>query len=82
MFVYFVCLIILYSYFYKKGINKNEAFYNRMLASYAFYFLVSSMVITGIFRPYDMVTLLIGGTFALKQHSKFENRDSRDPRDS
>ncbi len=82
LFVYFMCLVILYSYFYKKGINKNEAFYNRMLASYAFYFLVSSMVITGIFRPYDMVTLLIGGTFALKQHSKFENRDSRDPRDS
>jgi len=80
--VYFMCMLYLYSYFYKKGSNSKEAFYNRMLASYAFYFLVSSMVVTGIFRPYDMVTLLIGGTFALKQYSRFENRDSRDPRDS
>jgi len=80
--VYFMCMFNLYSYFYKKGQNKNEAIYNRMLASYTFYFLISSMVITGIFRPYDMVTLLIGGTFALKQYSQFENRDSRNPRDS
>ena len=80
--IYFLCIFNLYSYFYKKGRNKEEDNYNRMLASYTFYFLITSMVITGIFRPYDMVTLLIGGTFALKQYSQFENRDSRNPRDS
>ena len=80
--VYSMCFLFLYSYFYKRGDDENDLFFNQMLASYAFYFLISSMVITGIFRPYDMVTLLIGGTFALKQHNRFENRDSRDPRDS
>ncbi len=75
---------MLFLYFFydsKEKDSKNKA-YNRMLASYVFYLLVSSMVVTGIFKPYDMVTLLIGGTFALKQNNYFENRNSRNKGDT
>lgn len=78
--VYGFSILFLYLYYYSKEKNVEIKSYNRMLASYSFYLLISSLVITGIFKPYDMATLLIGGTFALKQNYYFENWNSRNQR--
>jgi len=78
--VYGFSILFLYLYYYSKKKNVEIKSYNRMLASYSFYLLISSLVITGIFKPYDMATLLIGGTFALKQNYYFENWNSRNQR--
>jgi hypothetical protein len=80
--VYGFSILLFYLYYYSKDKDEETANYNRLLASYSFYMLVSSLVVTGIFKPYDMVTLLIGGTLALKQYRKYENRNSRNQRDT
>jgi len=80
--VYGFSILLFYLYYYSKDNDEKIRSYNRLLASYSFYMFISSLVVTGIFKPYDMVTLLIGGTFALKQHSYFENRNSRNKRDT
>jgi hypothetical protein len=80
--VYGFSILLFYLYYYSKDKDKETATYNRLLASYSFYMLISSLVVTGIFKPYDMVTLLIGGTFAIKQYRNYENRNSRNKRDT
>jgi hypothetical protein len=80
--IYGFSILFLYLYYYRQEKSDELRIYNKMLAAYAFYMIISSMVITGIFKPYDMVTLLIGGTFALKQKTYFENRNSRNEGDT
>ena len=82
MIFYGLSMLLFYLYYYSKEKDKKIKSYNRLLASYSFYMLISSLVVTGIFKPYDMVTLLIGGTFALKHHRYFENRNSRNQGDT
>lgn len=65
--VYFIIIGSLYRYYYKEEDHKKEVKYNHMLAAVAFYMFAASMVVTGIFKPYEMVTFLTGGIFALKQ---------------
>ena len=82
MMIYGLSILLFYLYYYSKDKDEKIRSYNHLLASYSFYMLISSLVVTGIFKPYDMVTLLIGGTFALKQYRNFENRNSRDKGDT
>lgn len=65
--VYLIIIGILYGYYYKEEASPKMMNYNRMLVAVAFYMFTASMVVTGIFKPYEMVTFLIGGIFALKQ---------------
>ena len=80
--VYGFSILLFYLYYYSKDKDEEVATYNRLLASYSFYMLVSSLVVTGVFKPYDMVTLLIGGTFALKQYKNYEDRNSGNQRNT
>jgi hypothetical protein len=68
--VYMIIIGILYRYYYREEDPSRPVSYNRMLAAIAFYMFTASMVVTGIFKPYEMVTFLIGGVFALKQFDK------------
>ena len=80
--LYLFLIATLYLYYYSKRDSEGEISYNNLLAACAFYMFISSVVVTGIFKPYDMVTLLIGGTFALKQHFYFEDRNIRNEGDT
>ena len=41
---------------------------NRLIVGCAFYIGLSSLVITGIFKPYDLSGLVLGSLFALKNY--------------
>ncbi|HPF09987.1 MAG TPA: hypothetical protein PKW08_00720 [Flavobacteriaceae bacterium] len=68
--VYFSIIGLLYLYYYKKDATDHPVSYHRVLAACAFYMLASSMVVTGIFKQYEMISFLLGGTFALKQFDR------------
>ena len=81
--IYFMMVLYLYSFAYspkKKDPKINIG--NNFLVACTFYILISSFVVTGIFKPYDMATLLIGGAFALKQVNNFEDRNIRNEGDT
>lgn len=68
--LYLSIIGVLYLFYYKKEDHPNDLLYNRILVASAFYMFTASMVVTGIFKPYEMVTLLVGGVFALKQFDR------------
>jgi len=74
--MYFLLVLYLYSFAYAPQERKLQIIGNNLIVACTFYILISSFVVTGIFKPYDMATLVIGGAFALKQ-MKLENRNSR-----
>jgi hypothetical protein len=74
--IYFLMVLYLYSFAYASQESKLQKIGNNLLVACTFYILISSFVVTGIFKPYDMATLVIGGAFALIQ-MKLENRNSR-----
>ncbi|MDC8005073.1 O-antigen ligase family protein [Aureisphaera galaxeae] len=76
--VYLSMIGMLYMQYYNRQIERNRVSFNRLLVACSFYIFASSLVVTGIFKPYDMATFLIGGILALKQFSDFENRNIRD----
>jgi len=81
--IYFVMTLYLYSFSYSpKKDNPVINIGNNLLVACTFYILISSFVVTGIFKPYDMATLLIGGAFAFKQIDSFENRNTRNEGDT
>ncbi|MEM7187597.1 MAG: hypothetical protein AAF466_13150 [Bacteroidota bacterium] len=78
LFIYFLMTLYLYSFAYsRKNKDPKVNIGNNILVACTFYILISSFVVTGIFKPYDMATLLIGGAFALKQTNYFEDRNTR-----
>lgn len=79
--IYFLMVLYLYSFAYASQERKLQKIGNNLLVACTFYILISSFVVTGIFKPYDMATLVIGGAFALKQ-MKLENRNSRNEGDT
>ena len=79
--IYFLMVLYLYSFAYAPQERTLQKIGNNLLVACTFYILISSFVVTGIFKPYDMATLLIGGAFALKQ-MKLENRNSRNEGDT
>jgi hypothetical protein len=80
--IYFILVLYLYSFSYspRKGTLADVG--NKLLVATTFYILITSFVVTGIFKPYDMATLLIGGAFALKQFKPSEDSDTGDQRDT
>ena len=76
--VYLSMIGMLYMQYYNRQIVRDKVSFNRLLVACSFYIFASSLVVTGIFKPYDMATFLIGGILALKQFSDFENRNIRD----
>lgn len=74
---YFIYILYLYFYYYTKNKKEEKNIYNKMLVACGFYIIVSSIVITGIFKPYDMSSLLVGGLFALNHRIDIENRNNR-----
>lgn len=81
--IYFIMTLYLYSFAY--SVKKKDPAINignNILVACTFYILISSFVVTGIFKPYDMATLLIGGAFALKQVNNFEDRNTRNEGDT
>ena len=80
--IYVLVVLYLYSFSYspKKGTISDVG--NKLLVATTFYILITSFVVTGIFKPYDMATLLIGGAFALKQFKPSEDSDTGNQRDT
>ena len=65
--VYGLIILLLYLHSYKKTTSIQSKQYHSVLVAVGLYMLAASMVVTGIFKPYMMITFLAGGTFALKQ---------------
>ena len=76
--IYAFAFIFIYRYYFKREDDERNKKYNRLMAAVSFYILVSSFVVTGFYKPYDMSTLLIGGIMALKHQMYLENRNIRD----
>lgn len=73
--IYLIYIFYLYSFYSlkpKSGIQHNL---NRLIVGCAFYVALSSLVITGVFKPYDLSGVVLGALFALKYYYN-ENRDS------
>ncbi len=66
--IYISYIIYLYLFYRSHSKTRNELIVNRLIVATAFYVILSSLVITGVFKPYDLSSLLIGGLFALKQY--------------
>ena len=66
----------LYSFYRAKSADDQIFRMNRLLVGCSFYVFFSSLVVTGIFKPYDFSSLLIGSIFALKGFY-IENRNIR-----
>ncbi|MBT8262783.1 MAG: hypothetical protein KJO05_08175 [Bacteroidia bacterium] len=80
--IYFVMILYLYSFSYSPRRGTMADIGNNLLVATTFYILITSFVVTGIFKPYDMATLLIGAAFALKQLKPSEDSDTGDQRDT
>lgn len=74
--IYLIYIFYLYSFYREKSQDVDVFQLNRMLVGCCFYVLLSSLVVTGIFKPYDFSSVLVGGIFALKSYY-IENRNIR-----
>ncbi len=68
LFLYLVYILYLYSFYKTRSRTKMEFTINRLIVGCAFYIGLSSLVITGIFKPYDLSSLVLGSLFALKNY--------------
>ena len=66
--LYLFYIIYLYSFYRVSSRTKTEFIINRLIVGCAFYIALSSLVVTGIFKPYDLSSLVVGGLFALKNY--------------
>ena len=80
--IYILLILYLYSFYYVNYTSNLQKKYNYLLVGCTFYIIVTSFTVTGIFKPYDMAILLVGGIFALKQLDKIEDRNTRDKRNT
>lgn len=76
LFLYLIYIYNLYQFYKVNSNSKNEFVINRLIVGCAFYIILSSLVVTGIFKPYDLSSLLIGSLFALKNYQN-ENSYTR-----
>ena len=80
--IYFLIILYLYSFSYSPRRGTLADIGNNLLVATTFYILITSFVVTGIFKPYDMATLLIGAAFAFKQLKPSEDSDTGDQGDT
>ncbi|MHA7844363.1 MAG: O-antigen ligase family protein [Winogradskyella sp.] len=73
--IYLFYIFYLYSYYRIKAKSNVQHNLNRLIVGCAFYIALSSLVITGVFKPYDLSGVVLGALFALKYYHN-ENRDS------
>jgi len=74
--LYLFYVFYLYSFYRAKSVDNQMFIMNRLLVGCSFYVFFSSLVVTGIFKPYDFSGLLIGSIFAIKSFY-IENRNIR-----
>ncbi|WP_299223603.1 O-antigen ligase family protein [uncultured Psychroserpens sp.] len=77
--VYMMYIIYLYSLYRLNSNSSIEFNINRLIVGCAFYIALSSLVVTGVFKPYDLSGIVLGALFALKNHYN-ENRHIRNER--
>ncbi len=76
MLIYFLAVLYLYLFSYSPRKGDLADMGNNILVATTFYILITTFVVTGIFKPYDMAMLLIGGAFAYKQLRTSEDSDT------
>ncbi len=64
--LYISMFFYLYFFYRARSNTEIEFILNRLIVGCAFYFAISSLVISGIFKPYDLSILLVGSILALK----------------
>lgn len=74
--VYLLIPLYLYSFAYFGNGRPANIKYNNLLVGVAFYILITTFVVTGLYKPYDMALVLAGAVFALKELDNRENRDT------
>jgi len=80
--IYLVFLLYIYIQSYKLANNNYTTVINNFISGIAIFFVLSSLIITGIYNSGDMIMLLLGGLFSLqffysKHNYANENRDIR-----
>ena len=74
--IYLFYIFYLYSFYRIKSKSNVQHNLNKLIVGCAFYVALSSLVVTGVFKPYDLSGIVLGALFALKYYYN-EDRDSR-----
>ena len=78
----YISIFFYLHHFYKaRSDSEIDRVINRLIVGCAFYFAISSLVISGIFKPYDFSILLTGSLLAVKRFYR-EDRNFGDSGDS
>lgn len=80
--IYLWFLFYIYSQSYKIQLNKKEIFINNLISGIGIFFILTSLIITGIYNKGDVLVFFLGGLFSLqciysKNQKKNENRRIR-----
>ena len=68
LFLYIIIFFYLHHFYKARSDSEIDLILNRLLVGCAFYFAISSLVISGIFKPYDFSILLTGSLLAVKKY--------------
>lgn len=79
--LYIMYIIYLYSFSRVKSASSSIINMNSFLVGCAFYVAVSSLVVSGVYKPYDYSTLLVGSILFLKG-TNYEDWNSRNTRNT
>jgi hypothetical protein len=63
---YIIFLLYVYIQSYKSEINKHTTIINNFISGIAIFFILTSLIITGIYNVGDIVTFMLGGLFSLQ----------------
>jgi hypothetical protein len=63
---YIVFLLYLYIQLYKSQINQHTTMINNFISGIAIFFILTSLIITGIYNVGDIITFILGGLFSLQ----------------
>lgn len=76
LFCYLGFIISLYLKTYSTQEDNIQRFYNNVISGIGIYFMFTSLIITGIYNQGDIISVFLGGIFALKSYY-IENRNIR-----
>jgi len=65
--LYFLFLINLYLRIYNKKTSEELYFANRIIVSISLFYILSSLIITGVYIPIDAVVFILGGLLAVEK---------------
>lgn len=69
--VYLMLLFHLFLFNMKKAINNSDKFVNYLISSIGLFYLFSSLIITGIYIPRDIMIFLLGALLAVKTQNSY-----------